>query len=1207
MLQEYWFQSFSGLVGSLWQGARHRVAWRSGREQRQARRNERWRAETLESRTLLAALVSLNSSSPTLAENGGTAVVTATLNEAQDHDVFVNLNLGGTAGNNVGYSATTSAAPITVDGNFSDWRNNPNVIFRTDGLNDTHDTDTNGALNTPAYVNHPDVDLVEFGVTHDDNNIYFYFRSTGIIGRTQVPSQGKAAGRYYAIVTMDVDNNDVTGYPLHEGGYYPTSNGYDMNSEIEYYGGQFNTGHYLNHGATDDASLAQAFAQQSQGGYDFSKLKTLDIQGPFAPGYVNILPGTYDYYTQWVYKNNDPARGGNDSVTFVKDKGPVVEGIIKQVVSADGHQMEMIVPYKGFLKDAQGNPIVDVGKILDLSFSLEASGELAPGGQWASDTADPIDGYQLTATSAMPVNVIRIPAGQTTATLTLKGLADNTFNPSRTAAIEVSSVVGATENGNQAVTLEIQNDDAPSLSTTQTVLEYIANTPALVIDAGVNSSDPTGALYSSATVSITSGFVAGQDTLLFTNQSGITGVFNSGTGVLTLSGSATVASYLTALRSIKFQNVSNNVSVVNKTVTFQVSGGDLSATASRGIKVISQNKGPLISLFDTTTYFSVATAPVLLDPDVTITDSDSTNFDGGVLTVQLVDNVEDSDMLEIRSLGSATRGLRLDLSKILYNGVVIGSFAGGKNSLPLVISLNSEATPAITQVLLRSITYRSASGTPSMLPRVVRVTLTDGDGGTSLPVSKTVRLTTSNIPPAIGAFDATVKYTENAAAILVDSNATLIDPDSANFDGGSVSVAISSNALASDRLEIRNVGTGAGQIGVSGANVLYAGIVIGSFSGGGGPVPLVVSLNANANLVAVQALLRNVTYRNDSDNPGTLTRTIGVTVADGDGGTSDAVSKLVEVIARNDAPVIAGFETTVSYTEGSAAVLVESNATVTDVDSPNFENGRLVAQLIANGQSTDRLEIRHQGTSTGQIGVDGTTVLYGGQSIGTYSGGIGTGALVVTLSVNATPQAVQALLRNITFRNISRNPKDLVRTLRVSVTDGDGGTSNLPTKSVQVTTTNDAPEIGLFDTAVTYKAKSAAILLDTNATVTDPDSVNFEGGKLTVGLTANAQADDRLEIRNLGTSAGQIGINSSNVTYAGVVIGSFTGGVGLTPLVVTFNANATPIIVQSLLRNLTYRSVSLTPSTLTRTVSVSLTDGDGGASQLSSKEIRVTA
>ena len=63
------------------------------------------------------------------------------------------------------------------------------------------------------------------------------------------------------------------------------------------------------------------------------------------PGFVNVLPGSYDYYTQWVYKENDPGFGGNDSVTFVQDKGPIITGNITYALSADGHQLEMMVPF----------------------------------------------------------------------------------------------------------------------------------------------------------------------------------------------------------------------------------------------------------------------------------------------------------------------------------------------------------------------------------------------------------------------------------------------------------------------------------------------------------------------------------------------------------------------------------------------------------------------------------------------------------------------------------------------------------------------------------------------------------------------------------------------------------------------------------------------------------------------------------------------
>jgi hypothetical protein len=47
------------------------------------------------------------------------------------------------------------------------------------------------------------------------------------------------------------------------------------------------------------------------------------------------------------------------------------------------------------MRDPSTNPIVALRKTLNISFSLEASGELAPGGDWASDTGDPILHYYL--------------------------------------------------------------------------------------------------------------------------------------------------------------------------------------------------------------------------------------------------------------------------------------------------------------------------------------------------------------------------------------------------------------------------------------------------------------------------------------------------------------------------------------------------------------------------------------------------------------------------------------------------------------------------------------------------------------------------------------------------------------------------------------------------------------------------------------------
>ncbi len=79
-------------------------------------------------------------------------------------------------------------------------------------------------------------------------------------------------------------------------------------------------------------------------------------------------------------------------------------------------------------------------------------------------------------------------------------------------------------------------------------LAYTENQAATAIDAGLTVSDVDNTNLTGATVSISANYASGQDVLAFANQFGITGSWNAGTGVLTLSGSATLANYQTALR-----------------------------------------------------------------------------------------------------------------------------------------------------------------------------------------------------------------------------------------------------------------------------------------------------------------------------------------------------------------------------------------------------------------------------------------------------------------------------------------------------------------------------------------------------------------------------------------------------------------------------------------------------------------------------------
>ncbi len=134
-----------------------------------------------------------------------------------------------------------------------------------------------------------------------------------------------------------------------------------------------------------------------------------------------------------------------------------------------------------------------------------------------------------------------------------------------------------------------------------------------------------------------------------------------------------------------------------------------------------------------------------------------------------------------------------------------------------------------------------------------------------------------NDAPTLTDFGPSVSFDENtvnATPQLLDGDVTFADTEG-NFDGGSVSV---SGLLAEDSVGIRNDGIGAGQIGVSGSDVTYAGTVIGSFAGGVG-ADFTVTLNGNATSPAVDALIEHLTYANSSDTP-TQDRTLTLNVTD---------------------------------------------------------------------------------------------------------------------------------------------------------------------------------------------------------------------------------------------------------------------------------------------------------------------------------------
>lgn len=160
-------------------------------------------------------------------------------------------------------------------------------------------------------------------------------------------------------------------------------------------------------------------------------------------------------------------------------------------------------------------------------------------------------------------------------------------------------------------------------------------------------------------------------------------------------------------------------------------------------------------------------------------------------------------------------------------------------------------------------------------------------------VSGTVTGTVAFGSPVLTLGSSACGYTLGPPPVPLDPTATLTDSDSANFNTGSLKVEFAFGGTADDGLGILNIGSGTGQIGVSGSTVKYEGTTIGTFAGGTAGSPLVVSLNASATLAAVQALLQDITFVDNNTAAPTNPRVVRFTLIDDAGIVSNLAIKAV--------------------------------------------------------------------------------------------------------------------------------------------------------------------------------------------------------------------------------------------------------------------------------------------------------------------------
>ncbi|WP_236248247.1 Ig-like domain-containing protein [Pseudomonas mosselii] len=388
----------------------------------------------------------------------------------------------------------------------------------------------------------------------------------------------------------------------------------------------------------------------------------------------------------------------------------------------------------------------------------------------------------------------------------------------------------------------------------------------------------------------------------------------------------------------------------------------LASTASNAIDQGTLVGAPLTDLrgfdrprgggVDIGAYEVLYSAPPVVDLDTGTGGNDSTvNFTGS--PVVIVPNIS----LTQTDGDTQVSGATLTLGGVLDGGNETLSLSAGQiataasygitisGSGTTVLSLSGVATLAQYRSILAVVAYGNSTGAYTSGTRSVTVSVNDDMGSTTRTASVVVQ--PPNAAPVIANLNGDSQtFTQGAGSVLLDSggNATVTDSDSVDFAGGNLTVAVSANGVAGeDVLGIRNQGNGAGQIGVSGNTVSYGGVAIGTYTGGTGGANLVLTFNGNATAAAVQAVVRNLTYDNSNaaNSIGQATRTLSVTVNDGDGGTSSAAS--VSVAIHETVPP------TATITLSDTALKVGETATVTITFSEvvtGFTNADLT---VANG------------------------------------------------------------------------------------------------------------------------------------------------------------------------------------------------------------------------------------------------------------------
>ena len=476
---------------------------------------------------------------------------------------------------------------------------------------------------------------------------------------------------------------------------------------------------------------------------------------------------------------------------------------------------------------------------------------------------------------------------------------------------------------------------------------------------------------------------------------------------------------------------------------------------------------------------------------------DSTTFDHVTLSVSgLLDGNAETLVLDgdTFALGTAVAGQNTTGG----NYHVVITTGAGTATVTITKQGGGLFNEGETETLITAIQYQHTdTSTPTDGDRLIDVIVNDGTADSAAALT-TINVNPVNDQPSFSGLDNTPTFTEGGAAVVLDNNATIADPEldaANNYNGATLTLVRNGGANGNDVFD----GSGTLNPLVQSGSLVVGGTPIGTVTTNSGGT-LVLTFNGSATTALVNSALQQITYANTNGTPPPSVQ-IDFTINDGNAGGQGSGPALngtgsitVTITAANTAPTVdldandssgaTGNDYMFTFTEGDGpTAIADTDTDLVDVDSTSFASVKLAVSGLLDGNA----EVLVLDGDTFALG---TAVAGQDTTGGNYHVVIGTGAGTATVTIIKqggglfTEGETETLITAIQYQHTDTSaPTDGDRLIDVIVNDGTDDSTAART-TINVNPVN-APPVAVADGFTVLEGSTNTLNLAGNDTDAD--------------------------------------------------------------------------------------------------------------------------